>query len=140
VEDLARLTECPLTLLHMIQEPVLQPGHLRQSSVEAAIGTPSISPKQAAERLEAIADGLRQRGLTVATRVTRGFNPAWVLRDAMTESQFDLLAMTTHGRGGWRRLWMGSVAVELVRTVPKPTLILRSVLARSDGLSGILTP
>jgi nucleotide-binding universal stress UspA family protein len=37
----------------------------------------------------------------------------------------DLVVMTTHGRGGLRRAWLGSVADELVRTLKVPTILLR---------------
>lgn len=109
VEKLARITGAPVTLLHVAMEPVL----------EAWKGTDVQS------RLDAVAARLRARGLRVATRVTIGINAAWTLRDVLKESQFDLLAMTTHGAGGLRRLWMGSVADKMVRTSSKPVLVLR---------------
>ncbi len=37
----------------------------------------------------------------------------------------DLVVMTTHGRGGLARLWLGSVADELVRQIHTPVLLLR---------------
>ena len=37
----------------------------------------------------------------------------------------DLVVMTTHGRGGVRRAWLGSVADELVRTLELPLILLR---------------
>jgi nucleotide-binding universal stress UspA family protein len=37
----------------------------------------------------------------------------------------DLVVMTTHGRGGIVRFWLGSVADELVRRLPMPVLLLR---------------
>lgn len=38
----------------------------------------------------------------------------------------DLVVMMTHGRGGVRRAWLGSVADGLVRRSPAPVLLLRS--------------
>lgn len=40
---------------------------------------------------------------------------------------YDLVVMTTHGRSGFSRLWLGSVADRLVRTSPVPVLLLRDV-------------
>jgi nucleotide-binding universal stress UspA family protein len=37
----------------------------------------------------------------------------------------DLIVMTTHGRGGLARFWLGSVADALVRASPVPVLLLR---------------
>lgn len=36
----------------------------------------------------------------------------------------DLVVMTTHGRGGLRRTWLGSVADQLMRTIQVPLLVL----------------
>jgi nucleotide-binding universal stress UspA family protein len=41
------------------------------------------------------------------------------------EHRVDLVVMTTHGRGGLARFWLGSVADELVRRLPMPVLLLR---------------
>ena len=37
----------------------------------------------------------------------------------------DLVVMTSHGRGGVRRAWLGSVADELVRTLEVPLIVVR---------------
>jgi nucleotide-binding universal stress UspA family protein len=42
----------------------------------------------------------------------------------------DLVVMTTHGRGGLRRAWLGSVTEKLVRTLHIPLLVVRP---REDG-------
>lgn len=41
------------------------------------------------------------------------------------EQPIDLVVMTTHGRGGLARFWLGSVADELVRRLAVPVLLLR---------------
>jgi nucleotide-binding universal stress UspA family protein len=41
------------------------------------------------------------------------------------ETRCDLIVMTTHGRGGLSRAWLGSVADELIRHVSAPVLLLR---------------
>ncbi len=116
VVDMARLTEAPVTLMHTVVEPpYATPDPEAMAAAIATVG----------RRLEAIAERLREQGLSVSTRVNAGFNPVWTLRDAAAESQFDMLAMTTHGLGGIRRLWVGSVAERLIRETDKPMLILR---------------
>jgi nucleotide-binding universal stress UspA family protein len=42
----------------------------------------------------------------------------------------DIVVMTTHGRGGLERAWMGSVADQLIRTIDIPLIIVRP---REDG-------
>jgi nucleotide-binding universal stress UspA family protein len=109
VETLARITHAPVTLIHVIMEPVLEVW----------------KDGEVARRLDGIADRLRQRGLVVSTRIATGINPALTLRDALRESRFDMMAMTTHGAGGLRRFWMGSIADTVVRSAAKPVLVLR---------------
>ncbi|HLU26430.1 MAG TPA: universal stress protein [Longimicrobiales bacterium] len=47
-----------------------------------------------------------------------------------------LVVMTTHGRGGLSRLWLGSVADGLIRTIPVPVLLLRP----DEGGAGVPAP
>jgi nucleotide-binding universal stress UspA family protein len=43
-----------------------------------------------------------------------------------TESQVDLIVISTHGRSGWRRFVFGSVAEQVTRYAPCPVLIVRA--------------
>jgi nucleotide-binding universal stress UspA family protein len=57
----------------------------------------------------------------------------------------DLIVMTTHGRGGLARAWLGSVADDLIRRVTVPILLVRPqetapVLAKEASLPNILLP
>jgi nucleotide-binding universal stress UspA family protein len=47
------------------------------------------------------------------------------LRSYIDDQGIDLVIMTTHGRGGLSRAWLGSVADQLVRRVNVPILLLR---------------
>jgi nucleotide-binding universal stress UspA family protein len=48
-----------------------------------------------------------------------------LLATYVRDQAVDLVVMTTHGRGGLARFWLGSVADELVRRLPEPVLLLR---------------
>ena len=59
----------------------------------------------------------------------------------------DLIVMSTHGRGGVKRAWLGSVADALLRIAPRPVLLVRpadvtfSLAADADrGITHILIP
>jgi nucleotide-binding universal stress UspA family protein len=54
-----------------------------------------------------------------------GEDIAAVLRRAADECEADLVVMGTHGRHGWRRMLLGSVAESFVRTTDLPVLLLR---------------
>ncbi|HEX6307104.1 MAG TPA: universal stress protein [Longimicrobiales bacterium] len=62
-----------------------------------------------------------------------------------TEQDVDLVLMTTHGRGGLGRAWLGSVADRFIRVAPRPVLLVRpkdesfSIAAEADrGLKHIV--
>ena len=56
-------------------------------------------------------------------------NPAEELVRYAREERADLVVMATHGRGGVCRLWLGSVADQVVRQADQPVLLIRP-----DGL------
>ena len=66
--------------------------------------------------------------LGIAVRVSRlvGMGAVAVaLADYADDSAVDLIVMTTHGRTGVRRAWLGSVADEVMHLVTTPLLLLR---------------
>ena len=63
-------------------------------------------------------------GIKVRHVVLEGI-PADEIRLYAARQQIDLLVMTTHGRGGLSRLWLGSVADTLVRQLDRPVLLCR---------------
>ena len=74
-------------------------------------------------------------GFVPTTAVFEG-DPAVVLAEEATRRSASLIVMTTHGRGGFTRAWLGSVADELVRRSPAPLLIVRPVDASEDPTAG----
>jgi nucleotide-binding universal stress UspA family protein len=114
-----------ITLAHIV-EPVL-------GTAEPTLPFPMpMDPKllgdlraMAQARLDQVAEGLRARGVTVNTRVLTGVGPANVLLEETASRQYDLIAMTTHGQGGLRRLLLGSVTDKVVRGGNCPVLVLR---------------
>lgn len=81
-----------------------------------------------AERLEGRV--LEGRDLEVETLLLEG-DIVDALETAIHDIAADLVAMTTHGRGGLDRAWLGSVADELVRLAPAPVLLVRPSEAKS---------
>ena len=128
VEKLARITNAPVTLVHMILEPVLDLRTNPPAPMPGPKSAPVVPRAEAGQRLEAMAEPLRDRGVRVSTRVVMGFDPAWTLRSLASEAQYDVLALTSHGAGGVRRMLRGSVADQLVREAHKPVLVIRGPL------------
>ncbi len=82
---------------------------------------------EAQEYLERLAGGLRARSLTVQRRVIPHEQPAAAILDDAQKNAADLIALATHGRGGLKRLLLGSVADKVVRGAATPVLVYRPV-------------
>jgi nucleotide-binding universal stress UspA family protein len=106
-EKLARFHRASLVLVH-----VLEPGGT------SSLGKPRTS--DSLKRVSKICEGLKQRGIRAVLRVETG-DPAGKIISSVLPS--DLLAMTTHGRGGIKRLIFGSVAERVIQHAACPVLV-----------------
>jgi nucleotide-binding universal stress UspA family protein len=77
-----------------------------------------------ADRLDMLAEQFKVEGIAATTEVVDGHAAEGILDCAKRES-VDLIAMTTHGRSGLSRWWLGSVATKVVHASPVPVLLVR---------------
>ena len=80
--------------------------------------------RHAEEYLTPIAIGLRTRGIDVHSEIRAG-RPDEQILAAGRELGVDLIAMSTHGRGGLGRLLFGSVAEHVLRHAEVPVFLVR---------------
>jgi nucleotide-binding universal stress UspA family protein len=80
---------------------------------------------EAQDYLERLAVSLRARPVTVQTRVVSHEQPAAAILDDAQKNAVDLIALATQGRGGLKRLLLGSVADKVVRGAATPVLVCR---------------
>lgn len=78
------------------------------------------------EDLEGLAAALRAEGFEAAIELIEADDVASALTERISLGDVDLLALTSHGRGGLGRWAFGSVADRLVRGSKLPLLILRT--------------
>ena len=88
-------------------------------------GDPVAERIDAQEYLAPVAIELRNKGVRVVTEV-RGGDPAQEIVAAARDAGADLIAMSTHGRGGLGRLIFGSVAEAVLREAKIPVLLMRT--------------
>jgi len=69
------------------------------------------------------------QGLDATCALLEG-DPPQVLADRARAKEVALIVMTTHGHGGLRRFWLGSVADRLLRRARVPVMLLRPGKAR----------
>ena len=79
--------------------------------------------KRGIEHLANLADELRADGVDVSATPRDGFHPASVLRLHAQERRASLLAVGSHGRSGFSRVALGSVAFRVVRRSSVPVLV-----------------
>jgi nucleotide-binding universal stress UspA family protein len=131
VVSLARRYGAAVELVRAYYPP---PSLLAASAASSLPGTgPVLDPtpfiaagKQEADLyLERVAERLEAAGVAVEPRRVDGA-PGESVVDAAREQGADLIAMTTHGRGGLGRLVMGSVADYVLQHAPCPVLLIRA--------------
>lgn len=76
-------------------------------------------------------------GLRTTSALLKGWPPE-ALAAYASQHRIDLIVMTTHGRGGISRFWIGSVADQLLRRVASPVLLFRPGYAPSTDSRRIL--
>ncbi len=78
-----------------------------------------------ASNLAAVAATIQHPDVTVKTIVSTG-NAADEILKAADDINADLIAMSTHGRSGWRRLAFGSVTDKVLHAAKVPVLMVRA--------------
>ena len=109
-----------LALVHRMPAAQLDPGAAKVfTSIELA------TRKAERSYLRSLQATLRQEGVRLASAVTLSGSVGPALAQYVEELGIDLVVMATHGHGGVRRAWLGSVADHLMRHVQVPVLLVR---------------
>lgn len=119
--DLARRLGGRLHLVHVHEAPAQLPGDA-SVMVEAQLGP--VLRAQEEDYLRTIAERCVAAGVTPRTALLRG-SVATAIAGYIQDAAIDLVVMTTHGRGGISRAWVGSVADAVVRRAAVPVILLR---------------
>jgi nucleotide-binding universal stress UspA family protein len=126
-----------LVLVHQTPPVFLAPEDAKlYSRVDLAV------LKAERDYLRGLVQRLRPRiGKKLTSAVLQG-PPALTLSKYIPQADADLVVLTTHGRGGLRRAWLGSVADHLVRTLEIPLLLIRAQEVAPDltRLDSIMVP
>lgn len=86
----------------------------------------------AAAYLENLAARAARQGVDVRLRLLEA-PVVESIADHAERIDADLIVMTTHGRGGVSRAWLGSVADDLVRVAPMPVLMVRPAETEAEA-------
>jgi len=135
---IARQCQAELDLV-LVHESLLPGGAVHEQDVEMGADTDR-------RYLEMIASELMSgASIPVTTAALRG-SPVDVITKRAQDEHVDLIVMTSHGRTGLSRAWLGSVADGVMRHSAVPVLMLRPIAApndrraRLDAFSHVLVP
>jgi nucleotide-binding universal stress UspA family protein len=143
VTVLAKLMSADLTLLSVL-EPIMASAALSTgigatSGVDVMPVLGLMPPSEVAsigevdderarldsQTLERTAERIRTQGLAVRTSVLTDGRPAHAIVEFAKLNDFDLIAMTTHGRGALKRLLIGSLSEAVLHMTPSHMLMYR---------------
>jgi nucleotide-binding universal stress UspA family protein len=134
---LARACGAEIDLVQVVRPVLLavNPPMIAPSLVPSAYdqGLTDIARTQAQDYLHDIAERHRKGGLVMSAAACVGWDPVETLLELARPPRYGLIALATHGRGGLRRLAMGSVADKLVRAAEVPVLVCRPVKRRASA-------
>jgi len=110
--NLARVMAAPCTILQVVESGTQPCGQASETM-------------QPEEYLECIASKIRTAGLQVRTQVVVAASAADAIGAEVNGQPNTLIALATHGRGGFKKLMVGSVAERLLHNLPTPMLVYR---------------
>lgn len=124
--------------IHLLQVLSIPPATGRFNAAASLTDTLQQEERDSARRsLEALARRLSQshpvaaRCVITSAVVTGPDVAGTILKQAETETPYDLIAMATHGRTGFKRAMLGSVAEHVFGATRLPLLIVAPSIARS---------
>ena len=119
-QALAERARCKLKLLMVHDRVVWMTPGPDYTKLELAM------QKADREYLKSVTARVRERlGRSVSSAVLQGLPVVETLARYTRELGADLVVMTTHGRGGLQRAWLGSVTDQLIRSAEVPVLVVR---------------
>lgn len=116
--QVARRFEATVHALSVVDVSALSSSFAAGPGIPAVVNT---LEEQYQETVDAVAERAEEYDLVAETAVTEGA-PARVIRGYVDDHGVDLVAMGTHGRSGFSRQLIGSVAERVVRTSDVPVM------------------
>jgi nucleotide-binding universal stress UspA family protein len=115
---LAKWCGAQITVLHVYHIPI-PPVPLAVPAVVPL--QPPLDPRQLEDNVRRFCEPVASAGVSLEIVIAEGVPSTQIVRHA-EEMLADLLAMGTHGHGGFERLFLGSVTEKVIRSVRCPVL------------------
>lgn len=125
--ELGITRDASLVLVHTLQPPVAAASPYLPHTIQLTHDEMEAREEHMEGYLKQVAEEDWLSDRTVETRVRVDYHPAPAILELAEEEDADLIALGTHGRGGLRRLVLGSVADKVIRGTDRPVLVHRGV-------------
>lgn len=121
LSDVAKNRGATVTLLHVVEDKPVIPHGAPMAPRQSA---PAVDEEEASARdwVKQFVDPMTP-GMINETVVIRSPKVAEAIAQFAEEGDFDLIAMSSHGRTGVRHLMLGSVADAVIRRSTRPVLV-----------------
>lgn len=129
---MAHLLGAELSLVQLVT-PVEMMTAFPPGMTEYDASLTTLKEQQAKDYLDSLAATLRSDGLVVTTASGITASPAAGILDLARDPAIGMVALATHGRGGVRRAFLGSVADKIIRAADRPVLVYRPPPPRKTG-------
>lgn len=127
-EKMAHRTGASLTVMHVVDVEFFPTYGLAWDTVPQIVQNlidSSIS------KLNELVLALRNRGLKANWETDTG-HAALVISEYAERNKIDLIILGTHGRSGFDRLMVGSVAEKVLRSAPCPTMVVNTAAVQQE--------
>lgn len=127
-EKIAHGTGASLTVMHVVDVEFFPSYGLAWDTapfIERNLIDSSIS------KLNELVLALRSRGLKASWETDTG-HAARVISEYAERNKIDLIVLGTHGRSGFDRLMVGSVAEKVLRSAPCPTMVVNTAAVQKE--------
>jgi nucleotide-binding universal stress UspA family protein len=119
----ARLVGAELSLVQVVRPVAVATGVPVSFPVGYDERLTDLCRQEAQDYLDDIAERLQKEGVRARAAAVLGESVAGTILELAGDEQVGLVALATHGRGGLRRLTLGSVADKVVRSADRPVLV-----------------
>jgi nucleotide-binding universal stress UspA family protein len=121
LSEFAASQDAKITMLHVVEEIPVVPHGAPLAPIQYASGGVGVAGDPdtwLADHRKVFPDGM-----VTETRVVQSFNVAKTIAEVAVKDGFDLIALSTHGRTGFRHMILGSVAEKVLQHAKCPVLV-----------------
>jgi nucleotide-binding universal stress UspA family protein len=125
--ELGITREAELMLLHVLQPPVAAASPYLPHTIQLTHDEMEARQAFMQRYLDRLCEQNWLKDRATRTRAVVDYHPAPAIIEISEQVEADLIVLGTHGRGGLRRMILGSVADKVIRGTHRPVLVHRGV-------------